>query len=181
MKKGRPMRVAILMADGFEESEFRHPVETLCAARHEAVVVGPRPGAVLVGKKMEQSVAVDLDVHQASPAEFDGLVIPGGYSPDRLRIVSAAVAFTAEMHAAGRLVATICHGPWLLIEAGLVRERHLTGWSSVRTDVLNAGGLWTDAPVVIDGSLVTSRAPADLPYFSEAILAALAAAGRGVA
>ncbi len=167
------MRVAMLMTDGFEDSEFCHPYDGLLAAAHEVVVVGPAAGMVVTGKKGRERKQVDLAVSSAEPASFDAVVIPGGYSPDRLRIMPDAVAFVAAMHATGRLVATICHGPWLLIEAGLVRGRTLTGWASVRTDVLNAGGIWVDEPVVQDGRLITSRAPADLPFFTAAILRAL--------
>jgi protease I len=168
------MRVAMLMTDGFEDSEFRHPYEGLLGAAHEVVVVGPAAGMVLTGKKSTERKQVDLALSSVEPASFDAVVIPGGYSPDRLRIMPDAVAFVAAMHAAGRLVATICHGPWLLIEADLVRGRTLTSWASVRTDVLNAGGIWVDEPVVQDGRLITSRAPADLPFFTTSILQALA-------
>ena len=175
------MRVAMLMADGFEESEFRHPFEALTLAGHDVLVVGPRAGSVLAGKKGRESVPVDLPVDRAAPDDFEAVVIPGGYSPDRLRIIPAAVAFVAAMHAAGRLVATICHGPWLLIEAELVRDRRLTGWASVRTDVRNAGGHWNDAPVVVDGTIITSRRPEDLDDFSDAVLTALAERGSRAA
>jgi protease I len=167
------MPTAMLMADGFEDSEFRHPYDVLTCAGHDVVVVGPGGRTPLTGKKGKETVAQDLAVERATPDMFQALVIPGGYSPDRLRIVPAAVAFVAGMHAAGRPVAAICHGPWLLIEADLVRGRRLTGWASVQTDVLNAGGHWVDAPVVVDGLIITSRAPEDLRPFSEAILAAL--------
>jgi len=167
------MHVAMLMADGFEDSECRQPYEGLLAAAHEVVVVDPAADRVLSGKKGAERKQVDLALSSAVPASFDAIVIPGGYSPDRLRIMPDAVAFVAAMHAAGQLVATICHGPWLLIEANLVRGRTLTGWASVRTDVLNAGGIWVDEPVVQDGRLITSRAPTDLPYFTTSILQAL--------
>lgn len=168
------MRVAMLMADGFEESEFRHPYDALRSAGHEVVVVGPHADTVLTGKKGKEPTPVDIPLGSVDPESFDAVVIPGGYSPDRLRIIPEAVAFVAAVHAAGRPIAAICHGPWLLIEAGVVRGRTLTGWASVRTDVRNAGGIWTDAPVVTDGLLITSRAPADLPHFSEAVLESLA-------
>lgn len=168
------MRVAMLMADGFDEREFRHPTDALSSAGHEVIVVGPTAGAMLTGKKGKEPTPVDVPIGSADPTSFDAVVIPGGHSPDRLRIIPDAVVFVAAMHAAGRPVAAICHGPWLLIEAGLVRGRTLTGWTSVRTDVRNAGGIWADASVVIDGLLITSRAPADLPDFSGAILESLA-------
>jgi protease I len=168
------MRVAMLIADGFEEREFRHPSDALSSAGHEIVVVGPHAGAVLTGKKGKERTPVHVSIGSADPESFDAVVIPGGHSPDRLRIIPDAVAFVAAMHAAGRPVAAICHGPWLLIEAGLVRGQTLTGWASVRTDVRNAGGIWVDAPVVTDGLLITGRAPTDLSDFSRAILESLA-------
>jgi protease I len=123
-------------------------------------------------------VTVDVGLDRANADEYDAVFVPGGHSPDRLRILPAAVAFLAGVHAAGGLTAAICHGPWLLIEAGLVRGRTLTGWASVRTDVINAGGSWVDAPVVQDGLLVTSRRPEDVPEFSEALVQLLADARR---
>ena len=174
------MRVAILMADGFEESEFQRPCDGLIAAGHRVVVVGPATATVLTGKKGLVNRPVDLPLPLADPASFDAVVIPGGYSPDRLRIIPDAVSFVAAMYAAGRPVATICHGPWLLIEAGIVRGRKVTGWASVRTDVRNAGGIWVDEPVVQDGPLITSRRPADLDPFTDRILRALTAVGPPV-
>lgn len=168
------MRVAMLMTDGFDDSEFRYPYDVLRAAAHEVVVVGPTAGMMVTGKKGKEQQRVDLAISSAEAAHFDAVVIPGGWSPDRLRIMPDAVAFVAAMHAADRPVAAICHGPWLLIEAEVVRGRQLTGWASVRTDVLNAGGIWVDEPVVQDGLLITSRAPADLPSFTTSILRVLA-------
>jgi len=171
----------MLIADGFEDSEFRQPLDALVLAGHDVVIVGPRAGTVLTGKKARESVPVDRPVDGIAPADFDAVVIPGGYSPDRLRILPAAVAFVLGMHEAGRLLATICHGPWLLIEADLVRGRRVTGWASVRTDVRNAGGHWIDAPVVVEGNMITSRGPDDLDQFSAAVLADLAQRGSRAA
>jgi protease I len=113
-------------------------------------------------------------VRDASPGQYDALVIPGGYSPDKLRTSIDAVRFTREMAMAQRPVAAICHGPWLLIEADLVDDVQLTSWPSLKTDLLNAGARWIDREVVVDGNIITSRKPDDLTAFTDAILRKLA-------
>ena len=164
------MQIAFLMTDGFDDREFRQPYDDLRAGRVDVVIVGPAAGAVLTGKLGHERVTVDLGVDHADPTEFDGVVIPGGHSPDRLRIIPAAVGFVAQVCRAGKLTAAICHGPWMLIEADVVRDRTLTGWASVRTDVINAGGNWVDTEVAVDANLITSRRPSDVPAFTRAIL-----------
>lgn len=164
------VRIAFLMTDGFDDREFRQPYDDLRAGRVDVVIVGPAAGAVLTGKLGHERVTVDLGVDHADPTEFDGVVIPGGHSPDRLRIIPAAVGFVAQVCRAGKLTAAICHGPWMLIEADVVRDRTLTGWASVRTDVINAGGNWVDTEVAVDANLITSRRPSDVPAFTRAIL-----------
>ncbi|WP_420121360.1 type 1 glutamine amidotransferase domain-containing protein [Nakamurella sp.] len=169
----RARRVAFLMTDGFDETEFGVPYDRLRRAGHEPVIVGPVADSSIVGKHGADVVPVALGAAQATVADFDAVVIPGGHSPDRLRIDRGVMAFLRAMIAADRPVAAICHGPWLLVEADAVRGRRLTGWASVRTDVRNAGGVWVDAPVVRDGPIVTSRRPDDSDVFADAILAVL--------
>src|SRR3990172_5617359 len=166
-------KIAILATDSFEDSELREPYERLRDAGFKVLVVGPAAGTEIVGKKREFKVRTDLSVDSVSADDFDALVIPGGYSPDRLRLNSRAVEFTRAFGATGKPLAAICHGPQLLISADLVNGRTLTCWPSIKIDVINAGGLYVDEPLVIDKNLITSRKPGDLPQFINAIIAAL--------
>lgn len=122
------------------------------------------------------SVPVDTPLAQAKPDRYDALVLPGGViNPDNLRTNTQAIDFIRSVAASGKPVAAICHGPWLLVESGLVRDRKVTSWPSVKTDLSNAGGRWEDAEVVVDGQLITSRKPDDIPAFTDAVAKALAA------
>ncbi len=115
--------------------------------------------------------AVDTDLSSAEPEDYDALLLPGGVAnPDHLRMIPEAVSFVKEFAAAGKPIAAICHGPWMLVEADLVRGRKLTSWPSLQTDIRNAGGRWEDREVVVDGGLVTSRKPDDIPAFNEKML-----------
>jgi protease I len=168
-------RVAILVEDEFEDRELTGPLEILRSAGVTVVVVGPTAGTRYRGRKGE-TVAADVAAGQARAADLDGLVIPGGYAPDRMRMRHAMVDLTRDMIAAGKPVAAICHGPQLLISANALRGRTLTCWPSIAIDVKNAGGLYVDRPVVEDGNLITSRKPDDVPVFADAILRALGVA-----
>src|SRR5262245_45866390 len=165
-------RVAILIEDGFEDAELVQPLERLRAAGAEVSVVGPKAGTVFTGKR---GAAVESDARAGAVrmADFDALVIPGGYAPDKMRMRHAMVDLARDAMAAGRPVAAICHGPQLLISADALRGRTLTCWPSIAIDVKNAGGLYVDKPVVEDGNLITSRKPDDVPVFSAAIIRAL--------
>ncbi|HEV58413.1 MAG TPA: type 1 glutamine amidotransferase [Phycisphaerales bacterium] len=167
------VRVSILVGEGFEDSEFDVPRECLQAAGHEVVLLGEKAGDTVTGKRGRARVRVELAARDARPGDFDALVIPGGHAPDRLRLNADVVRFVREFMATGRPVAAICHGPQLLIEADAVRGRRLTSWPSVRTDLVNAGAEWLDEAVVTDGNLVTSRKPADLEAFCDALMARL--------
>jgi protease I len=167
-------RIAILIDDMFEDSEFRVPYDRLRAAGHQVDVVGLERGAEVVGERRKEHVRIEKSVRDVSEKNYDALVIPGGYSPDHLRTDMAAVRLTRAMALANKPVAAVCHGPSLLIEADLVDERFVTSWPSVRTDLINAGARWTDREVAIDGNIITSRRPDDLPAFSNAILHQLA-------
>jgi protease I len=163
-------RVAIIVAEGFEDAELRTPYERLRRAGHEVVVIGREAGKTLAGKHRAAEITTARAIFEAAARDFDALVIPGGHSPDELRMDPLMVDFTRQMVEAGKPVAAICHAPSLLIEAEVVEDRTLTSWPSIRTDLVNAGARWVDEPVVEDGSLITSRRPDDLDAFCDAIL-----------
>lgn len=163
-------RIAIVLGEDFEDSEFAKPYNELREAGHVVEVLGVEAGQTLKGKKGQEEVTVDAAVADKDPATYDALVIPGGYSPDHLRMDKQMVRFVGAMARAGKVIAAVCHGPQLLIEADAVEDKQLTSWPSVRTDLLNAGAKWVDREVVIDGKLITSRKPEDLPAFIAAIL-----------
>jgi protease I len=166
-------RVAILVEDDFEDRELVGPLEALRAAGAEVTIVGPTAGSEHRGKRGMSVVKTDLSAGAARIKNFDALVIPGGYAPDRMRMRHAMVDLVRDAMDAGKPVAAICHGPQLLISANALRGRTVTCWPSIAIDVKNAGGLYVDKPVVEDGNLITSRKPDDVPVFSEAIIRAL--------
>jgi protease I len=165
--------IAMIVGQDVEDSEFSVPYERLSADGHVVTVIGAKAGERVQGKRGKLTIVTECAASAADPNDFDALVIPGGYSPDHLRLDAGAVTFVKRFCASGKPVAAICHGPQLLIEAGVVRGRTLTSWPSVRTDLENAGAGWVDRPIVVDGNLMTSRKPEDLDAFCEAIFAAL--------
>ncbi len=170
-------KVAILAADGFEESELLKPRAALDAAGAITSIVSPNADSVKswTGDGFGQSVHVDIPVSKADAANFDALLLPGGViNPDKLRIEPAAVEFVHAFFEAGKPVAAICHGPQLLIEANVVRGRRLTSYHSVKTDLINAGANWVDEEVVCDQGLVTSRKPSDIPAFNDKMIEEIA-------
>lgn len=167
-------KIAILIDKMFEDSEFRVPYDRLRAAGHEVDIVGLEAGRTVEGKRGKEKVEIEKAVRDAAEADYDALVIPGGFSPDYLRMSIDATRFTRAMALANKTVAAVCHAPWMLIEADLVHERMVTSWPSLKTDLLNAGARWLDREVVVDGNIITSRKPDDLEAFSEAILEQLA-------
>lgn len=166
-------RVAIPLAEGFEDSEYEVPRSRLEEAGHECVVVGSKAGQTVTGKRGRAEAVVDEAASALDPEGFDALLIPGGWSPDHLRTDPGVVDFVRRLVDTGRPVAAVCHGPQLLIEAEQVEGRTLTSYPSVRKDLENAGARWLDEEVVVDGPLVTSRKPDDLEAFSKAFLAML--------
>src|SRR5256885_237653 len=166
-------RVAMLVEEGFEDRELTGPRAALQAAGAAVTMVGPTAGAEYRGKRGEAAVTADIAAGAARIKDFDALVIPGGYAPDKMRMRHAMVDLAREAMESGKPVAAICHGPQLLISANALRGRTLTCWPSIAVDVKNAGGLYVDKPVVEDGNLITSRKPDDVPMFSEAIIRAL--------
>lgn len=168
--------VAFVVADGFEDSELLVPRERIAAAGHHVTIVGLHAGETIRGKH-GAVVAAERAAPEVDAASVDAIVIPGGFSPDRLRIHPPVVDLVRQVAGAHKLVAAICHGPSLLIEADLVRGRTVTSWPSIRTDLRNAGATWVDRPVVEDANLVTSRHPGDLDEFTDAVLRHLASRG----
>lgn len=170
----RRMRIAFLAAnDGVEEVELTEPWKAVEEAGGQPVLVAPRPGKVQARRHLEKSGTydVDLPVGEASVTDFVGLVLPGGLAnPDRLRMDSDAMKLVRSFVEADLPVAAICHAAWSLVEAGVVEGRTVTSWPSLQTDLRNAGATWVDREVVVDGKLVTSRKPDDLPAFCEAMI-----------
>lgn len=175
---GKPLegiRVAMLMTDGVEQIEYTSPRSFLEENGATVVLVSPKPaGAEVQGFNQLQpgdKFKVELDVADANPTDFDGLVLPGGVAnPDQLRMSKEAIDFIRGFPIEEKLVAAICHGPWTLIDAGIATAKHLTSWPSLKRDLINAGAEWTDDEVVVDARLVTSRKPDDLPAFNDALL-----------
>ncbi|HEX4154485.1 MAG TPA: type 1 glutamine amidotransferase domain-containing protein [Acidobacteriaceae bacterium] len=171
-------RIAILATDGFEQAELTEPKKNLEKAGAKVTVLSvektPKEIKGWDRKDWGEKVKVDRLVSQANPSEFDALVLPGGQiNPDKLRMDQDAVDFVKRFAETGKTVAAICHGPWLLVEADLVRGKTVTSWPSVHTDLKNAGANWVDKEVVIDGQFITSRKPDDIPAFSKKIIEAL--------
>jgi protease I len=166
-------RVAILATDGFEESELRSPREALLKAGAFVDLIALKPGAIKGWKDGDWSDAeqVDLAVADAKADDFDALLLPGGVmNPDKLRMDSDAVSFVRDFFDQHKPVAAICHGPWILAEADVVKGRKMTSYASIRTDLVNAGAQWEDSEVVVDQGLVTSRSPKDLPAFNRKLV-----------
>jgi protease I len=162
-------KVAILVADGFEQVELTGPKEALDQAGAKTAIVSPAEGQVKGWNHTEwgDRLPVDVPLQQANPESYDALLLPGGVmNPDKLRANPAAVRFVKSFVDAGKPIAAICHGPWTLIEAGAVRGKKMTSWPSLQTDLKNAGANWVDQEVVHDGNLVTSRKPDDIPAFN---------------
>jgi protease I len=174
-------RVAVLAAEGVEQVELTEPVAALRGAGAEVTIVSLEAGEIQAFNHLDKGerIPVDRELGATSAADYDGLVLPGGVAnPDRLRTDERAVQFVRDFLETDKPVAAICHAPWLLIEAGLVKGRTLTSWPSLKTDVTNAGGEWVDKAVVVDQKLVTSRKPDDLPQFCDRVIEAFASAAE---
>lgn len=169
-------KVAILATDGFEQAELMEPRKALEEAGAKTEVIAPKDGEIKGwnSKDWGESVKVDKTLDGAKPQDYDALVLPGGVmNPDRLRMDPTAVDFVRKFVETGKPVAAICHGPWTLIEAGVVRGKTLTSWPSLKTDLQNAGAQWVDQEVCTDGQFITSRKPDDIPAFSRATIEAI--------
>ena len=168
-------RVAMLMTDGVEQIEYTSPRSFLEEQGATVVLLAPKAaGDEVQGFNHMQPAdrfKVEMNVRYAKPADFDGLVLPGGVAnPDQLRMSKEAIAFIRDFDAEDKMVAAICHGPWTLIDAGIATGKHLTSWPSLKRDLTNAGAEWSDEEVVLDARLVTSRKPDDLPAFNDMLL-----------
>ena len=166
-------KVAILAVDGFEEIELTKPRAALEEAGAQTSVVSIKPGKIQGMNHAEkgETVAVDLTLDEAKPGEFDALLIPGGLmNPDTLRVSEKALEFVRHFFREGKPVAAICHAPWVLIDAGVIRGKTVTSWPAIKTDVRNAGANWVDQEVVVDNGLVTSRQPDDIPAFNKKMI-----------
>lgn len=172
----RGRRVAILATDGFEQVELTEPRKALDQAGANTEVVSLKSGEIKGWKFKDwgDKVKVDKTLDQARVQDYDALLLPGGViNPDHLRMEPGAVAFVKEFVATGPPVAAICHGPWTLVEAGVVKGKTVTSWPSIKTDLKNAGANWVDKEVVTDGQFITSRKPDDIPAFSATLIGAI--------
>jgi protease I len=180
--KLKGLKVAILATDGFEQSELTEPRKALDEAGATTEVVAPREGKLRGWNHKEWGREVDVDraLQSADPKSYDALVLPGGVmNPDNLRTNPRAVAFVKSFFESGKPVAAICHGPWTVIESGAAKGHRMTSWPSLKTDLRNAGAEWVDEEVVVDGTLITSRKPDDLPAFNRAIIEVFSGARNG--
>lgn len=167
------VKVAILATDGFEQAELKQPRKALEEAGAETRVVSPTEGKIRGWNHIDwgEEVKVDIPLPQANADDFDALLLPGGVqNPDKLRMEPAAVEFAKSFFDEQKPVAAICHGPWLIIEAGQARGREIASWPSLKTDIQNAGGTWVDREVVVGDNLVTSRNPDDIPAFNREMI-----------
>ena len=163
-------KVAFILDDMYEDSEFRVPFDRVKEAGHEPVVIGLEAGKQLKGKSDGDTVTTDQAIDDVSAEEFAALVIPGGYSPDKIRMNDKMVRLTQSLNEARKPIAAICHAGWMLAEADIIKGKTVTSWPSIRTDLVNAGAEWVDQEVVEDGNLITSRKPDDLEAFTKALL-----------
>lgn len=171
------LKVVILATDGVEESELVEPRKALQQAGASVFLISPNPDKITAWQhdKKSNEYPVDATLGGVDPDDFDALVLPGGVmNPDTLRLSHTAIQFITDIALAGKPIAAICHGPWTLINAGVVSGKTVTSWSSLKIDLQNAGAEWVDKEVVVDGNLVTSRKPADLPAFNKAMIALFA-------
>jgi protease I len=166
-------KIAIIAADMVEQVELVEPRKALDEAGAETQLISMKPGTIQGFNHYDKAdtLEVDKSIDSASASDYDGLLIPGGVgSPDQMRGDERMVKLVRDFFVQGKPVASICHGPWMLVEADVVRDREVTSWPTLQTDIRNAGGSWVDEAVVVDNGLVTSRKPADIPAFNEKML-----------
>jgi protease I len=174
-------KVAILVAEGFEQSEMVEPRKHLISAGAETEIVSPDPDEVQGWNHFDKAdrFNVDVGLEQADASNYDALLLPGGVAnPDQLRTQPAAIRFIKAFADSGKPIGVICHGPWTLIEAGVVKGRAMTSWPSLKTDLTNAGARWVDEEVVVDGGIVSSRKPDDIPAFSRKLIEVIGGSER---
>jgi protease I len=163
-------KIAVIIAEDFEDSEYSKPAEAFQIAGHKLTRIGISKGTRVHGEHKSASAKIDKSFSDVDIADFDALFIPGGYSPDRLRVDSSAVAFVENFVKSNKPVFAICHAPQILITAGVLKGRTVTGWKSIEQDIKNAGAKFVDMEVVKDGNLISSRSPNDIPAFIDACL-----------
>jgi protease I len=173
-------RVAVLMTDGVEQIEYTSPRSFLEQHGAQVILLSPKGAGESIQGFNHLSPAdkfkVEKNIKGAKPGDYDALVLPGGVAnPDMLRLSPDSIAFIREFAESDKPIAAICHGPWTLIDAGVAQAKHMTSWPSLMVDLRNAGAEWSDEPVVVDGRLITSRKPDDLPVFNDALLKELTA------
>jgi len=166
-------RIAILAEQDFEDSELIEPLKAMKEAGAQLFVVGSGSQPSYRGKRGKATIKVDIDADKVRAEDFDAIIIPGGYAPDKMRLHQPMIDLVKRAHDLGKVIAAICHGPQLLISADIVRGRRVTSWPSVAIDLKNAGANWVDEPMVKDRNLITSRKPSDILVFNRAIIQAL--------
>ncbi len=166
-------RIAILAEDNYQELELWYPLLRLREAGAQVTVVGRETGKVHTSK-LGYEVTADIAASEARPQDYDAIIIPGGYAPDLMRRNPAMVGLVSDAHRQGKIVAAICHAGWMLASADIIKGKRLTSFHSIKDDMVNAGAIWVDEPVVRDGNLITSRVPQDLTFFCQEILSAVA-------
>ncbi|HWL66605.1 MAG TPA: type 1 glutamine amidotransferase domain-containing protein [Actinomycetota bacterium] len=166
-------KVAFIIDEMFEDSEFRVPYDRVKEAGYEPMIVGLESGKKLEGKKGKEKITTEVSIDEVTPGDFVALVIPGGYSPDKIRSNAKMVELTRSINTAQKPIAAICHAGWMLAEADIISGKTVTSWPSIKTDLINAGAEWVDQEVVEDGNIITSRKPDDLEAFSKTLLAQL--------
>jgi protease I len=165
--------IAILAEENFEDSELTEPLRAMKDAGAKVLIVGSGSKKSYKGKRGSAKVMVDTTADKVEASQFDAIIVPGGYAPDKMRLHQPMVDLVRKAHAEGKIIAAVCHGPQLLISADIVKGRRVTSWPSIAVDLKNAGAIWVNEPVVKDGNIITSRKPADLPKFNKAIIEAL--------
>jgi len=166
-------RIAILAEEDFEDSELIEPMKAMKNAGAKVLIVGSGSQESYTGKRGSATIRVDTTADKVKAEDFDAIIIPGGYAPDKMRLHQSMVDLVKKAYDLGKVIAAVCHGPQLLISADIVRGYRVTSWPSVSVDLRNAGAEWVNASVVKDRNLITSRKPADLPRFNKAIIEAL--------
>ena len=166
-------RIAILVEEDFEDSELMEPLRAMKDAGARVVIVGSGSKTSYKGKRGSAVIKADATADKVNHGDFDAVIVPGGYAPDRMRLYQPMIDLVKKIHDNGKLIAAICHGPQLLVSADVVRGKRITSWPSIAADLKNAGAIWSDEPVVRDGNLITSRKPADLPKFIKTVVKAL--------
>lgn len=166
-------RVAILAEEDFEDAELLEPMRAMKGEGARVVIVGSGSQKSYRGKRGTATVTVDTSADKVKADDFDAIIVPGGYAPDKMRLHQPMIDLVRKAYELGKIIAAVCHGPQLLISADIVKGRRVTSWPSVAVDLKNAGAIWVDEPVVKDGNIITSRKPADLPRFNKAIIEAL--------